>query len=505
MSWIARSIVNSLKLDDDEESQTNSINGESQTHTNSSSSDFSQLTKTLTRQLWGVASFLAPPSSPSPPTATDSSVSEWNRWEPPRDTDLEVSESARIAGIRSDFAEIGGKFKTGISRISNHKAVSEISKIASTFLPFGSSGEEGGNYLLGEAIGVTEEVLTFARNISMHPETWLDFPLSDDEDSDGLGRKPIARMQDYFAKVYIIELKILLVLFGVDWLYFDMSDAQQEHALAVERLAPRLAALRIELCPGYMSEGCFWRIYFVLLHSRLNKHDAELLSTPQIVEARAMLMQDLQNRMKPEPERSGSGTFFPNSLQEEHLSSPSNSLTNTTPLETFSFEPIISSETSDFETEKHAVVSTEIQIVDKSVVEEESISTDNNRDVPIGSSFKAFDQKYEEDGDEWLEDENSETDGFTGTTVPIENEEDVSFSDLEDNDDNDGFSAPSISKAASYNSSNAHPIKNSQDGVQLEAKNGQSDVRAEHSGIEPLHAKTPENKDSNDWLNVDFV
>jgi len=61
-----------------------------------------------------------------------------------------------------------------------------------------------------------------------------------------------------------------------------MSDAQQEHALAVESLLPRLAALRIELCPTHMSEGCFWMIYFVLLHSRLNKQDAELLSTPQV-------------------------------------------------------------------------------------------------------------------------------------------------------------------------------------------------------------------------------
>lgn len=130
-------------------------------------------------------------------------------------------------------------------------AVTEISKIASSFLPFGSEEEEAGSEggPTGGAVGVTEEVLAFARNISMHPETWLDFPLfTDDEDSDD----------------------------------FDMSDAQQEHALAVERLAPRLAALRIELCPGHMSEGCFWKIYFVLLHSRLNKHDAELLSTPQV-------------------------------------------------------------------------------------------------------------------------------------------------------------------------------------------------------------------------------
>lgn len=61
-----------------------------------------------------------------------------------------------------------------------------------------------------------------------------------------------------------------------------MSDAQQEHALAIEHLAPSLAALRIELCPGYMSEACFWKIYFVLLHPRLSKHDAELLSTPKV-------------------------------------------------------------------------------------------------------------------------------------------------------------------------------------------------------------------------------
>ncbi|KAM1237190.1 hypothetical protein ACFX13_038928 [Malus domestica] len=46
------------------------------------------------------------------------------------------------------------------------------------------------------AVEITEEVLAFARNIAMHLETWLDFPLDEEED---LGD-------------------------------FDMSDAQQEHA-----------------------------------------------------------------------------------------------------------------------------------------------------------------------------------------------------------------------------------------------------------------------------------
>lgn len=63
---------------------------------------------------------------------------------------------------------------------------------------------------------------------------------------------------------------------------FDLSDAQHEHALAVEHLAPSLAALRMELCPGYMSDGNFWKIYFVLLHPRLRKSDADILSTPQV-------------------------------------------------------------------------------------------------------------------------------------------------------------------------------------------------------------------------------
>lgn len=89
-------------------------------------------------------------------------------------------------------------------------------------------------------------------------------------------------IHDHMPKFYYILINNCFSLFYIFFPDFDMSDAQQEHALAVERLAPRLAALRIELCPGHMSEGCFWKIYFVLLHSRLNKHDAELLSTPQV-------------------------------------------------------------------------------------------------------------------------------------------------------------------------------------------------------------------------------
>ncbi|CAA0834630.1 Zn-dependent exopeptidases superfamily protein [Striga hermonthica] len=96
----------------------------------------------------------------------------------------------------------------------------------------------------------SEEVLAFARDIAHHPETWLDFPFPEEDEFDD----------------------------------FDISDAQYKHVLAVGHLAPRLAALRIELCPVHMSEGYFWMVYFVLLHSRLSKHDASMLSSFQIKE-----------------------------------------------------------------------------------------------------------------------------------------------------------------------------------------------------------------------------
>lgn len=82
--------------------------------------------------------------------------------------------------------------------------------------------------------------------------------------------------------MFVVMLCIENVVKILSFTDFEMTDAQYEHALAVERVATGLAALRIELCPAYMSEYCFWRIYFVLMHPKFSKHDALLLSTPQV-------------------------------------------------------------------------------------------------------------------------------------------------------------------------------------------------------------------------------
>uniref|UniRef100_A0A2P2KJY1 Uncharacterized protein MANES_13G109700 n=1 Tax=Rhizophora mucronata TaxID=61149 RepID=A0A2P2KJY1_RHIMU len=483
--WLARSIANSVKLDDgdgngrgnndaDDVNFTDSKSTprpEPEQHSQSTSpsstttvttprgvkEDISELTKSFTRQLWGVASFLAPPPDsstppPNPAPPPHPQISDV-QTEPQRQSDLSESpnEEDPIAGIRSDFAEIGGKFKSGISKLSSNKAVSDITKIASNFLQFGSESDFSGDDLIGSAVGVTEEVVAFARDIAMHPETWLDFPVSDDNNFEE----------------------------------FDMSDVQQDHALAVEHLAPELAALRIELCPGFMSEGCFWKIYFVLLHPKLSKTDALLLSTPQVLETRAMLSHELQKRTKARPATNWSNAVASRSndaadlSHEVSLSMPHRAESDSVPVKISSSEivpPIVVAKTSvnedfctgaELEMDKHPVQSTEIKIIDKVVVEDETINETKHQHSSSTSS-RVLDEKFEDDAEDWLKEESLEMIGASGNALSLNNDEDVSFSDLEEDD---GDVAATYKKGAP-NSDTAR--KDSRDWVQLGRSSGDS-------------------------------
>ncbi|CAL9245043.1 unnamed protein product, partial [Arabidopsis halleri] len=431
MAWLARSIANSLKLDEEDEDDQKHPNQPSSESASDSQSprgvkeDISELTKTLRSQFWGVASFLSQPSS-SP------DLQERNQ------TPDHAEEEDLIAGIRSDFAEIGGRFRTGISKLSGNLPVSEFTKIASNFLQLNSEDVDPKDY---DAIGVTEELVAFAKDLAMHPETWLDFPLPDEDD-------------DTFDD-------------------FELADAQYEHALAVERLAPSLASLRIELCPEYMSENCFWRIYFLLVHPKLSEDDALILSTPQVLEARAMLSHELQKRSK---------------LPVEEGSSSDANAVIVEPLTVPPYEPSPESGTVkivnpvDFETDKHPIESKEIQIVDKSVIEERSTSTaSSSRFINVH-----VDDEEEDDADDWLNDEEtSSVSAIEGRSTsnhhPLgEDEEDVSFSDLEE--DNDGESDVKVSYKNVTNSGSDSSDKYSPDWVQLKEK-----------------------KKANAWLDVDAV
>ncbi|XP_010458431.1 PREDICTED: uncharacterized protein LOC104739693 [Camelina sativa] len=369
--------------------------------------DLTELGHTLTRQFRGVANFLAPlPDGSSSSSSSD--LSNHHHHHHPRlmnqsrssDPELYQSRSSDLrpdqsrpsdrdkSCVGSDTPETGIRVRSwdldenGVQHVFNDPLVEEDEEEEEEEEETDDEEEEIA------AVALTDEVLAFARNIAMHPETWLDFPLDPDEDLDDL----------------------------------EMTDAQRGHALAIERLAPRLAALRIELCPCHMTDGYFWKVYFVLLLSRLNKHDAHLLSSPQVMDARALWMKELQNQTHSSKESRDK------ILEEDISPSPSNYYNHAPPEflspRIYAFEPP-SIMYRDFE---HG--SENAQFVDKAVIDEKPIQKNDKNSASLSLTPK--DIVDDDDDDDWPEEEDSANSWAPMFTV---NEDDVSFSDLEGDDD----------------------------------------------------------------------
>jgi hypothetical protein len=177
--------------------------------------------------------------------------------------------------------------------------------------------------------------------------------------------------------------------------------------------------------------------------------------------------------------------------------------------------PTLAAKTSDNEaapsfvsvesdTEKHPVESTQMQIIDKSVVEEGKVDQTKHQHSSSSSSSGILEEKFDDDGDDWLKDDSSEMIGVSGSSMPLGNDEDVSFSDLEEDD---GDEPASYKKVASGSDC---ATKGSQDWVQLSRSSADSvkdikPVSIKNAGSEKVSARNSENKESSDWLDVDDI
>lgn len=221
----------------------------------------------------------------------------------------------------------------------------------------------------------------------------------------------------------------------------------------------------------------------------------------QIVEARARLTGELQNRTKakPELESEGNSSYSKETTippHEEHPCVLSSSQSESAPLKMSAIESASSIVAADDATEKNTVFSTAAQIVDKPVDEDGRVKEIKNLDSLSGSPSRILDEKDEDDVDDWLKEESSETAGPGRATMPLVNEEDVSFSDLEE-DDGD---APTSYKKVTYGSDSS--TKDSREWVQLSSS---SDSAKDATGSMKVSARNTESKESNDWLNVDDI
>lgn len=385
MSWLARSIANSLAADTDPtltaDNQTNSSSPtppsppEGQ-QTRGVKEDLSEIKNSLARQLRGVASFLAPPPPlPNSKTYDDEDVDE---------SEKEDERDGSGIGIGRDFAEIRVKVKAGISKLLQSRNDD-------------SNKEEGisEDYPVKSVIGVNEEVLLFVKDLVTHPRTWVRFPLPEDADADD----------------------------------FVLNESQLAHAGAVERQVPELADLRWELCPDYMSEGRFWVIYFVLVHPKLDKYDALTLSTPKINEARAMLTQESKHRRQvKQPE----GSPVLSNVQDYPPPSMEPSVKDV-PIGSSPADSAIAGASVEMETLKGNTPSD-----DMSAQNEAPATADQNHIKAVSNiSSKVLvhgEDDDDNDADDWLNDETPNVDVDITRHIPINDDDDVSFSDLEEDD-----------------------------------------------------------------------
>lgn len=87
--------------------------------------------------------------------------------------------------------------------------------------------------------------------------------------------------------------------------------------------------------------------------------------------------------------------------------------------------------TTDVATEKLPVQTDEVEIVDKTVIKEEP-PRQAQKDHSDASKVSVEQFSDDEEEDDWLKEETEETGASRSTNIPLVNEEDVSFSDLED-------------------------------------------------------------------------
>lgn len=190
----------------------------------------------LGRHLLDIACFLHPLLNPahtdSPPSTPTHAHTRRRRSPSPRPATPPSPPPSILAGILADLAEIGGSFRVGFSgrAVPDRQPPPTRATLPS---PVDSPPHAA------SAAGVADGILGAARALAARPEAWIDFPmLAIDENS-------------------------------------TISDVERDHMEVIEKLVPDLASLRATLCPSYMDEDVFWKIYFKLLESSLSEHTSE--------------------------------------------------------------------------------------------------------------------------------------------------------------------------------------------------------------------------------------
>lgn len=108
-----------------------------------------------------------------------------------------------------------------------------------------------------EKFGVTDELREFVKGITMN--TFQDFPLEDDTEMSDVPTVSNVRQ--------------------------DLTQWQERHANLVLSTVKEVSKLRYELCPRFMKERKFWRIYFILVNSHVAPYEKQYMEDVKLKSA----------------------------------------------------------------------------------------------------------------------------------------------------------------------------------------------------------------------------
>ncbi|XP_039119054.1 uncharacterized protein LOC120255258 [Dioscorea cayenensis subsp. rotundata] len=149
------------------------------------------------------------------------------------------------------FAEASKKADS--IKIEALKRADQIKALAGEIpLPIGSSDGSGSSVAPDlqadlERFGVTDELREFVKGITL--STFRDFPMEDEP-----------------------EMQEVPTLSNVRQ---DLSEWQARHATLVLSTVKEISKFRYELCPRYMKERKFWRIYFILVSNYVAPYEKQ--------------------------------------------------------------------------------------------------------------------------------------------------------------------------------------------------------------------------------------
>ncbi|XP_047311865.1 uncharacterized protein LOC124915231 [Impatiens glandulifera] len=157
-----------------------------------------------------------------------------------------------------------------------------------------------------ELYGVTTQLIDFVKAFNF--DTFRNFPLQDEQE--GSSRDSAIPPRNYEK-----EKK-------------DLSDWQERHASLVLSKVKELSQLRFRLCPRYLKELQFWRIYFKLVKIHVNEYELRAVRAEKLRQM-AMGMEDSSNRSSYEVEMAETNQFtssVPSSAPLEGLDTPSSDI-----------------------------------------------------------------------------------------------------------------------------------------------------------------------------------